>query len=237
MWQAIAYVGSGVTLAAFFAAVAAWVFRQRIIQVEHLIRTAPEESRGPLVERALEVVGIDASKLTRQQRFDIAMAQIHNRAVRYRTTAWVISILAILAASVVAFAIWRGSRADEVLEQIKQTTAKLDNLVDMFSSQINRERQSESEKKTIEAAARAITRGRTSGGYEASIRNGPRGLVFRLQFQAADGAIWVFEDLANDDPDIVKDALRKMANSWPAFDIDLPGLRTKWTEWTNPFPP
>ena len=40
MWEAIGYVTSGVTLAAFLAAVAAWIYRHKLVEQERLIKAA-----------------------------------------------------------------------------------------------------------------------------------------------------------------------------------------------------
>jgi tetratricopeptide (TPR) repeat protein len=107
MWKAIAYVSSGVTLIAFISAVVAWVYRNQILKTERIIRLAPEDARAGLVERALEFFSVDTSGLTRKQKYDLAIKQIHARAARFRTTATVVVIITFLAAGVTTFAIWR----------------------------------------------------------------------------------------------------------------------------------
>src|SRR6266700_5775119 len=106
MWEAIAYVTSGVTLAAFLAASAAWLYRNKIVQQERLIRTAPESDRAALVDRALEFFKVNTEKLTREQQFELAVKQIHARASRFRISAIVVTVIALLAATVVLFAIY-----------------------------------------------------------------------------------------------------------------------------------
>jgi hypothetical protein len=107
MWEAIAYVSSGVTLAAFIFALAAWIYRAKILEKERLIRSAPDSARSELIEHTLEFFSVDTSGLTRRQKYDLALHQIHARAARFRTTAIAIIIIALLAASVSAFAIWQ----------------------------------------------------------------------------------------------------------------------------------
>jgi len=107
MWDAIAYVTSGVTLAAFLAAVAAWVYRSKLRQRERLIRTAPDNVRANLVVAALEFFNVNTEKLTREQQFNLALQQIQSREVRFRTTAIVVTVIAVLTASVALFAIYR----------------------------------------------------------------------------------------------------------------------------------
>jgi hypothetical protein len=107
MWKAITYVSSGITLIAFICAVAAWIYRTKILERERTIRLAPENARSALVERTLEFFSVDTVGLTRQQKYDLALHQIHARAARFRTTAIVIVIIAFLASGVGAFAILR----------------------------------------------------------------------------------------------------------------------------------
>lgn len=63
MWTAIKYVGSAVTLVAFVAAVAAWLYRSRLLEKERLLRTVPEQERAALVERTLVLFKVDAERL------------------------------------------------------------------------------------------------------------------------------------------------------------------------------
>lgn len=110
VWQAIAYVSSGVSLAAFLATAIAWVLKTKSEERERLIRTASESDRAPLVSDALEFFHVDAAGLTKQQQFEVALEQIRARGQRFRLTAAVICFLALLAAGVAAFAIARPSR-------------------------------------------------------------------------------------------------------------------------------
>jgi len=80
MWEAIKYVGSGLTLAAFLAAVAAWVFKNKINEKERLIRSAPAEDRSKLVMTTLEFFSVDARGLTQDQQYGLALRQIRARA-------------------------------------------------------------------------------------------------------------------------------------------------------------
>lgn len=106
-WKAIAYVGSGLTLAAFIVAVAAWVYRTKVLERERTIRLAPDNERTQLIERTLEFFDINTSGLSRQQKYDLALHQIHERARRFRITAVVVVVVACLAAGVSVFAILR----------------------------------------------------------------------------------------------------------------------------------
>ena len=106
-WEAIAYVGSGLTLAAFIVAVAAWVYRTKILERERTLRLAPDNERAQLIERTLEFFDVDTGGLTREQKYNLAVHQIRERAGRFRITAVVVVTIACLAAGVSAFAILR----------------------------------------------------------------------------------------------------------------------------------
>lgn len=107
MWQAIGLVSSGITLVAFVVAVAAWAFRQHEIKKERLILTAAEADRAKLVTDALEFFNVDTQNLTKDQQYEIAIAQIKARANRFLIACVVVVIVALLAVAVAAFAIIR----------------------------------------------------------------------------------------------------------------------------------
>jgi hypothetical protein len=105
LWNVIPYVTTGVTLAAFLAAVAAWVYRLKIVNKERLIRSASEEDRAELVVSALEFFNVDTGNLTKKQQFDLALTQIHARAHRFLLTSILIAIVFFVAAAITALAI------------------------------------------------------------------------------------------------------------------------------------
>src|SRR5271157_648415 len=109
MWETISYVSSGLTLAAFLAAVAAWKYRSLIVRKESLVLSAPEKERPALVERVLESLHVDTAGLTKQQKYELVLPQIRAKAERWRIGASVITLLAFLAAAVAALAIWRNA--------------------------------------------------------------------------------------------------------------------------------
>jgi hypothetical protein len=86
VWNIIATVSSGITLAAFLISMIANIYRIESRKKEHLIRIVPENDRAALVEQAMEFFQIDTSSLTNQQKFDIALKQIDARARRFRYT-------------------------------------------------------------------------------------------------------------------------------------------------------
>lgn len=105
MWEAIQYVTTGLTLVAFLATVIAWAYKSKSEERERLIKTASENERVDLVRSALEFFNIDTSGLTKEQKYELALAQIHARAQRFRTTAIVICVLAVILAVVSVYAI------------------------------------------------------------------------------------------------------------------------------------
>jgi hypothetical protein len=105
MWEAIAYVSSGFTLAAFVTAVAAWVLKGKSEEKSCLISAADNELKAKLVQDALEFFHIETGNLTKEQQFKLALEQIRNRANRFRTIALLIGFLGIVAASLSAYAI------------------------------------------------------------------------------------------------------------------------------------
>lgn len=96
VWQAISYVTTGLTLAAFVAALIAWVIRQRMTRERDLIEKAPDEDRADLVLAALEFFQVDTADMSKQQKFDIAMTQISNRAQRFTKICLVVVIFGII---------------------------------------------------------------------------------------------------------------------------------------------
>ncbi len=105
MWQAIAYVSSGLTLAAFVAAVIARILKSKLEERERLIRAADGADRADLVRNALEFFNVEAADLTKEQQFKIALEQIEARGRRFAISAAVICFLAVVAALATAFAI------------------------------------------------------------------------------------------------------------------------------------
>lgn len=125
MWNAIGWVSSSFTLVAFIVAVAAWVYRQKILQKEKLIRSASESERGELVASALEFFNVDAANLTKQQQFTLAIEQIRGRAERFRWTCVVVALVAIggLAVAVVALTSKSQGASDTGARQEQQRVA------------------------------------------------------------------------------------------------------------------
>jgi len=111
VWSVVPQITSGIALLAFGLAIAAWVYRTRLIQRERIIRSAAETDRGRLVESALEFFHVSTEGLTREQKYHLALEQVHARERRFLGVASLISLAAILLAAVSGFAISHSSEA------------------------------------------------------------------------------------------------------------------------------
>jgi len=109
MWEAIQYVTSGLTLVAFLVMVIAWTYKSKTEERERLIKTASADKRADLVRSALEFFDVDTGGLTKEHKYELALMQIHARAQRFRTTAIVVCVIALILAGVSAYAISRSS--------------------------------------------------------------------------------------------------------------------------------
>jgi len=109
MWESIQYVTTGLTLVTFGIAVAAWVYKSKSEAKERLIKSAPELYRADLVRRTLEFFDIEADALTKEQRFRLALEQINARKERFKTTSVVVCIIALILASISAYAIHKSA--------------------------------------------------------------------------------------------------------------------------------
>ena len=131
IWNTVAQVGSGITLAAFIAAVAAWVYRVKSLEKVRLISTAPEAERARLVESALEFFPVDTSTLTGPKKVELALAQIRARADQSRRTAILVGLIAVLAAGVTVYAIAQNSGEKERrLKEIDKARGELQKKLD-----------------------------------------------------------------------------------------------------------
>jgi len=116
VWESIAYVAGGVTLAAFIIAAAVTAFRSALLQKERLIRQAPERDRAKLVQEALDSLRVNTARLKPSDRYEVVLRKFDERETRFRITAFVVVIIACLAATVAIVAIIRdtsqGNKAD-----------------------------------------------------------------------------------------------------------------------------
>lgn len=91
-WSAIQYATSGLTLAAFLAAIVLALYRRRLKSRERLIASVPKNDRASLVQATLERFDIDTSRLTNHQAYDLVLEQIRARSRRYAINAGLIGL-------------------------------------------------------------------------------------------------------------------------------------------------
>jgi hypothetical protein len=102
-WGPIQYVTSGFTLAAFIASAIAWTFKRYADRERRLIQQAKEDDRAQLVSSALEFFHINTEGLTKEQKFHLALEQIHKRGERFRIGTMLVLGLAIISAVLTGF--------------------------------------------------------------------------------------------------------------------------------------
>jgi hypothetical protein len=101
-FDAISSVGTPLALAAFVVAVVAWVYRARLAERRKLIETAPEDKRAELLESAIrDFSTVPVENLTKDQRYQLAVRLIQERASRFRIAAAVSVVVALLLAAVI----------------------------------------------------------------------------------------------------------------------------------------
>jgi hypothetical protein len=105
MWNTVSLVSTGFSLAAFIAAVIAWILKSKFAERERLIRSAPDSQRPELVRDALEFFRINSEKLTKDQQFRLALEQVHARSRRYTATLVMVCILAFVAGAIAIMAV------------------------------------------------------------------------------------------------------------------------------------
>lgn len=101
-FEAIGSVGTPLALAAFVVAVAAWVYRGRLAERRRLIESAPEDKRADLLIATIrDFSTVPVENLTKEQRYQLAVQLIQERASRFRIAAVVSVIVAVLLAVVI----------------------------------------------------------------------------------------------------------------------------------------
>jgi hypothetical protein len=82
MWQAIQYVGSGLSLVAFVVAAITYAYLGRLRERAKIISSAPERERLDAIAATGEWFRVDLSGLTNKQKQEIVLAQISARLKR-----------------------------------------------------------------------------------------------------------------------------------------------------------
>lgn len=102
-FDAIRFVGTPIALVAFIVAVAAYAYRASLVGRRKLIETAPAEDRARLLDATIrDFTTVPTDTLTREQRYLLALRLIEERAGRFRTTAVVGVLVAVILAAAVA---------------------------------------------------------------------------------------------------------------------------------------
>ena len=104
-WSLIAKVSTGLSLVAFMALAFVWLVKSKLDERERIIKAAKPEDRAELVSKALEFFEVDTAGLTRDQKYEIAVSQIHARAHRFHVSAVVLVMGMVLLAALAAYAI------------------------------------------------------------------------------------------------------------------------------------
>src|SRR3954468_16098203 len=81
-WTAIPYVGTGLSLVAFLAAVVLFAFRAKLKQRAEIIKSASAKDRVEAINATAEVFRVDLTSLNAKQKQEIILAQIKVRAHR-----------------------------------------------------------------------------------------------------------------------------------------------------------
>ncbi len=101
-FEAIQYVGTPLALVAFVVAVVAYVIRARLAERRKLLETAPEDRRAELLAAAMrDFSPVSTENLTREQRYQLALRLIQERATRFWITAGVATFVAVVLAIIV----------------------------------------------------------------------------------------------------------------------------------------
>jgi hypothetical protein len=111
MWQALQYVGTGLSLVAFIVAALLLAYRARLTNRAEIIKSAPEKERLDAIATTAEFFRVDVSGLTRAQQQEIALTQIQARARRDLLLAGVSLAVAILLVAIAVAAIWMSKPA------------------------------------------------------------------------------------------------------------------------------
>lgn len=114
MWQAITYVTSGLTLAAFIGAVIAAITLNQSRKLERQLKSADTDKKADIIRSTVLPFEVDVSTLSSQQRYNIVLRQLEMKSRQFR--AYV--LLAVLASLLfAAFAFYSVSRQISELAQ------------------------------------------------------------------------------------------------------------------------
>lgn len=112
--SALPYVSSGLTLAAFVVGVVAWIYKSKIEEREKLIRSAKQDDRAKLVQDALEFFHIETGDLTKEQKYNLAIEQIKNKAQRFSSSLIFAALVCSFGLVLSLYAIFVSSKKEEI---------------------------------------------------------------------------------------------------------------------------
>jgi len=104
-WQAIQYVGSGLSLIAFAIAAALFAYRARLRHQAEIIRSAPTRDRLEAIAVTAQFFRVDTSRLSAKQQEEIILAQLAARLRRDLLFGSVAILVAIMLAVIAIVAI------------------------------------------------------------------------------------------------------------------------------------
>jgi hypothetical protein len=110
-WQAIQYVGSGLSLVAFIVAALLFAYRARLRHQATMIQSAPGKDRLEAIAVTAQFFRVDTKKLSPKQQEEVIIAQITARSRRDLILAVMAVVIAILLASVAVVAIFHPQTA------------------------------------------------------------------------------------------------------------------------------
>jgi hypothetical protein len=105
MWGAVTQISTGVALTAFLAAIALSAYRSNLKSRAERIHSLPPPERMHALDRELNIFGIDAPTLSKEQQYQLALREIELRRTRLFTTTAVVMVLAVMSGIVAAFSI------------------------------------------------------------------------------------------------------------------------------------
>lgn len=122
IWSAATQVTTGVTLAAFAIAAAAWLYRTYLLRKERMIISALPKDRARLVQNALEIFDVPTEGLDNDQKYKLVLEQIGARERRFNTTAKLVSFITLLLVLVSLYSIY--TKAGETRPRLVPPTVK-----------------------------------------------------------------------------------------------------------------
>ncbi|SMD19624.1 hypothetical protein [Rhizobium sp. RU36D] len=119
MWQAITYVTSGLTLAAFVAALVAAVILRQSRRLESQLKSADSDKKVELIKSTIVLFDVDTERLSEAQRYDIVIKQL---AMKQSQFSWYIGLAAFAGLLFAAFAFYSVSQRSSSASMVSSTS-------------------------------------------------------------------------------------------------------------------